>query len=615
MHCLSGWYDCSILSHLNFGLLRRCGMLWRSARLPCVTRGQLMLIQHHERLTFPNKASISIPQRTIARSTSTVGLKESLNEGKEDIDAATRSISKNPATSFTKHNALLSQSRSLDNHIKIAGLVRSIRKHKKVAFAHISDGSTYEPMQAMLKPEDAKDIQNGAYVELEGRWKESPGKGQSHELHIDSVLRVGQSDPEESPIQKKSQTVDHLRSYPHLRLRTPLYSLLSRVRSQVISSVHDFYSGSSSLIDEALYVQPPLITSSDCEGAGEVFTVIPKSGSVPQPKGENGKEQHYFRTPKYLTVSSQLHLEAFSAELGDVWTLSPAFRAEESDTARHLSELTMLEAEFRGITELGALTTRTQRLIQHVTRRLLEHPSSRELVAYCSNNEHRPEDNSDCDLPQRWDALEGTSWRTITFADAIVELKEAASRDPSIFKSQPSWENGLQLEHERWLTQHPGGSKPIFVTHYPRDQKPFYMLPSSADTDPEDPRATVACFDLLLPYGACEVVGGSLREYRLENLIMNMRQKGLLSSIKSEEAVRKESSAELPAPSESKGYPYLRDGESLNTLAWYADLRRFGSSPHGGFGLGFDRLLMYLTGVSNVRDIVAFPRTFGRADC
>lgn len=590
-------------------------MLWRSVRLPCVTGRPR--ISRHQSECFPygttRRALITHNKTTRSVTTSTVRKATVATQEKVEDEVA------NPVglstVSFIKHDTLLSQGHTTDSPIKIAGLVRSIRKHKKVAFAHISDGTTYEPMQAMLKPEDAKDVQNGAYVELQGNWKESPGRGQSHEMHVDEVLRVGESDPEESPIQKKSQTVDHLRNYPHLRLRTPLYSLLARVRGQVIGSVHDFYAGAGDPVDEALYVQPPLITSSDCEGAGEVFTVTPKTGSAPDPKTEDRKEQHYFRSPKYLTVSSQLHLEAFSAELGDVWTLSPAFRAEESDTARHLSELTMLEAEFRGITQLEELTRRTQRLIQHVMRRLKEHPASRDLLAYYSNDDHRPDGSSGCDLKQRWDALEGQRWQTITFTDAMTELKKAAERNPSLFKSRPSWKIGLQLEHEKWLTQNTGANKPLFVTHYPKVQKPFYMLPSSADVDPENPSATVACFDLLLPHGACEVVGGSLREYRLEHLITNMRQKGLLLSTKPEELESKESSREQTNPVEDDLYPYLRKGESLNSLVWYADLRRFGPSPHGGFGLGFDRLLMYLTGVSNVRDIVGFPRTFGRADC
>lgn len=590
-------------------------MLWRTGRLPCATRGFRTSIRYHERPSLTTTTSPAIRSHGGVRFSSVVPPRELKIEDQNGIDTNLEPEHHALAPLFTKHTTLLSPSQPSQSPVKIAGLVRSIRKHKKVAFAHISDGSTYQPMQAILKPEDAKDIQNGAYVEIQGTWKESLGKGQSHEIQVDQVLRIGQSDPEESPIQKKSMTVDHLRNHPHLRLRTPLYSLLARVRNQVIGSVHSFYSGSSNAVDEAIYVQPPLITSSDCEGAGEVFTVTPKSGTVPQLKNESGKEEHYFRAPKYLTVSSQLHLEAFSAELGDVWTLSPAFRAEESDTARHLSELTMLEAEFRGITELDELTGRTERLVQHIAKRLLEHPMSRELAEYYSDDEHRPQGSAAVDIRARWNDLLGVKWRTITYADAITELEQAAGKDTSLFKIRPSWKSGLQLEHERWLTQNLGGNVPTFVTHYPMAQKPFYMLPSSDDADPEDPKSTVACFDLLLPHGACEVVGGSLREHRLEHLITNMRLKGLLSTGKPPGTVNPDLSVDAQSQLSSKYYPYLREGESLNNMVWYADLRRFGSSPHGGFGLGFDRLLMYLTGVSNVRDIVGFPRTFGRADC
>lgn len=586
-------------------------MLWRSARLPCATKQFSLFTQHAEQQHSRPESYSQICRCFVTRCFSWTSPRASATVAQEALADSIGSTPQPPSPLFTRHSTLLSRSQATESPVKIAGLVRSIRKHKKVAFAHIADGSTYQPMQAIFKPEDARDIQNGTYVELRGIWRESIGRGQSHEVHVEQVLCIGHSNPEESPIQKKSQTVDHLRNYPHLRLRTPLYSMIARVRNQAVGGVHDFYSGSSSPADEAVFVQPPLITSSDCEGAGEVFTVTPKHGFVSELKDEQSEEAYYFRTPKYLTVSSQLHLEAFSAELGDVWTLSPAFRAEESDTARHLAELTMLEAEFRSITELDDLTNRTRRLIQHVTNRLLRHPVSQDLLEYYLDDEHRPVGSVDCNIRQRWDALQGAQWQSITFADAIADLKAAANKDPSLFKSRPSWKMGLQLEHERWLTQHPAGNKPIFVTHYPRVQKPFYMLPSTNGADPEDPGHTVACFDLLLPYGACEVVGGSLREHRLEHLIANMRRKGLLSAAPD----RGSAPTETPSSLAPKRYPFLREGESLNSLSWYADLRRFGSSPHGGFGLGFDRLLMYLTGVTNVRDIVGFPRTFGRADC
>lgn len=509
------------------------------------------------------------------------------------------------ASPLETHSHLEKHGAPSDSNIACAGLVRSIRKQKKVAFASISDGSTLEGFQAVLNPQDAKDIQNGAYVKLEGKWKASQGAGQKHELLVEKVLSHGSSDPAVSPIQKKAMSVDHLRMYPHLRLRIPLYALLARTRALVLEKVHHFYGGIGSSEedvkeDQALYVQPPLITSSDCEGAGETFTISPKVKSNPAPWAEK-EEKHYFRAPKYLTVSSQLHLEAFSAELGNVWTLSPTFRAEESDTARHLSEFWMLESEFRSIDNLPNLTRKVERLIKYITRSLLDSHLKEELLSYHANNRQKEETGEGTDLQTRWDALLSTDWTTIKYVDAISALRKAAGSSRGLFHYTPTWENGLQLEHERWIAEHVGDNKPVFVTHYPKAQKPFYMLGSSADTDKE---ATVECFDLLLPYGICEVAGGSLRHHDLEKLIGTMREKGLLK--RSQQVVEDQTDAQ---------YPYLQQGESLNTLEWYADLRRYGSSPHGGFGVGVDRLIMYLTGVHHVRDIVPFPRTFGTALC
>ena len=507
---------------------------------------------------------------------------------------------------LTAYATLLKQPSAESKSIKIAGIVRSIRKQKKIAFAAISDGSTYQPIQVVLSPEAAVNVQNGAYVEIIGQWKESQGTGQSHELAATEVSFIGQSDPIISPIQKKSMSVDHLRQHPHLRLRIPLYSLLARVRSTVVGSVHSFYAGTSQAEDQATYVQPPLITSSDCEGAGETFTINPKAKTGVSALSKE-KEEPYFRTSKYLTVSSQLHLEAYSAELGDVWTLSPTFRAEESDTARHLSEFWMLEAEFRNTTDLSGVLNKVEKLIKYISLSLISSPASRELLKYYSDAKDRVDDDAEVDLQARWDAVMQDQWPTITYAEAIKSLDAAAMSDKDLFRYTPSWDTGLQLEHERWLVENIGHNAPLFVTHYPKKVKPFYMLPSSESVQADQDRDTVACFDLLLPYGTCEVVGGSLREHRLEQLIMNMREKGLLKS--------SALSPDSKATSSQEDYPHLQPGESLNTLQWYADLRRFGSSPHGGFGLGFDRLLMYLTGVSNVRDIVAFPRTFGVAHC
>ncbi|KAL1990640.1 hypothetical protein VTN49DRAFT_6479 [Thermomyces lanuginosus] len=496
-------------------------------------------------------------------------------------------------------------SQTVENkNVTIKGFIRSVRKQKRFAFAEISDGSTVKSLQAILTPEQAADLSTGAAIEISGVWKACPpGKEQTHELQATEVKIVGQADPETYPIQKKYHTPDFLRQIPHLRLRTPFQSLLSRFRSECIyqwgQTFREYPHGGG-----FVQVQPPLITSSDCEGAGETFTVLPQSSL-----GASGPEtgEHFFRSPKYLTVSSQLHLEAYAAELGNVWTLSPTFRAEKSDTPRHLSEFYMLEAEVNFMHDLDSLIDLVEFLLRDFTRRLYDTRVAQEI--FTAKRTGEPGQNEDggesADLQQRWKAImDGSRWPRITYTRAVELLQDAVANHGASFIYPPTWSEGLQLEHEKYLVDRVFPGQPVFVTDYPKQVKPFYMLPSEAATanntsSSSSPGETVACFDLLLPV-VSEVVGGSLREHRLPNLIQSMREYGLIKQTTS---------------SSSSPYPYLHSNEDLGHLRWYADLRRWGSAPHGGFGLGFDRLLGYLAGVSSVRDVVPFPRYFGRADC
>lgn len=408
-------------------------------------------------------------------------------------------------------------------------------------------------------------------------------------------------------------TADYLRTIPHLRMRTTFQSCILRTRSALLSIIsRHFAEGFGENRLPVYQVHPPLITSSDCEGAGEVFTLTPKSSqpvpAAPEGSTEKQAERLYFRDTKYLTVSSQLHLEAYAAELGDVYALSPTFRAEESDTPRHLAEFYMLEAEHRDIT-FGELLKGVNKLVSDIASGMQGHRVADELQKYYTDHKHRASDSEVVDLSDRWNRLTG-EYQIITYSDAMSELEKASeAKGGKLFARKPRWDQGLQLEHERWVVENLGNSLPVFVTHYPKLIKPFYMLPSIEENatavheshqNSGNRGETVACFDLLLPMGYCEVAGGSLREHRLENLIDNMRNKGLVKKTTS---------------SKDGDYPFLHPDESLGSLKWYADLRRFGSSPHGGYGLGFDRLLAYLTGVANVRDVVPFPRTWGRADC
>lgn len=314
-------------------------------------------------------------------------------------------------------------------------------------------------------------------------------------------------------------------------------------------------------------------------------------GSAHQGKKTGAYDGTFFRAPKYLTVSSQLHLEALAQSVGKVWTLSPTFRAEKSDTARHLSEFYMLEAEVNFTEGMEDVMGVVQDAFRSITARL-ERGSrvATELLegATSSSKERGPVDRQDVEkeLLRRWRGG-SKEFHRITYTDAIKLLAESSHQ----FEHQPKWGLGLQAEHERYIATALGVTGeavvPVFVTHYPKSIKPFYMLPSSTN---EDGRETVDCFDLLVPE-ACEIAGGSMREYRLEPLIRSMQANKMIPS--------------GPMPSD----------EELGDLRWYVDLRRWGSAPHGGFGLGFDRVLGYLGMVPNIREVVAFPRWVGRCDC
>lgn len=319
----------------------------------------------------------------------------------------------------------------------------------------------------------------------------------------------------------------------------------------------------------------PIITSSDCEGAGEVFNI----STAQKEAASGGDDGSFFKSPKYLTVSSQLHLEALAQSLGKVWTLSPTFRAEKSDTARHLSEFYMLEAEISFTQNMNDVIGLAEKAAQSIARNLDPSVSrvGKELLQGTIGEE---------EIRRRVNGmLEG--FHRITYTDAIKLLQAATHQ----FEHSPTWGLCLQAEHERYIAAEVGGEAdinvPVFVTHYPRAIKPFYMLPT-ANTDPD--RETVDCFDLLVPE-ACEIAGGSMREHQLGPLIQSMQAKGMIP----------------PGPDPSDEY--------LGELKWYVDLRRWGSVPRGGFGLGFDRLLGYLAGVPNIREVVTFPRWVGRCDC
>lgn len=425
-----------------------------------------------------------------------------------------------------------------------------------------------------------------------GTWKPSPGGKQSHELQVDNVQILGANDATTSPIQKKYQSAEYLRTVPHLRPRLPFNALLLRLRSLVTAQVTSYFAK-----NDFIQCHPPIITSSDCEGAGEVFTVEPaasESTPAPVPALTNPSKklpEPFFGAPKYLTVSSQLHLEALAQSVDKVWTLSPTFRAEKSDTARHLSEFYMLEAEVAFVDDLKNVMDVVENMLRSVATELQSSHVGQELLEARARDHGEDSTSLSRDtLAQRWQGLVNGPWPRITYAEAIRHLKDATTSGKVHFEFSPEHEDGLQTEHERYLAEHVGKGGPIFVTDYPRSMKPFYMLPSTSSDSNRQSQSTVACFDLLVPE-ICELVGGSMREHRLPELQQSMVDHGLRQA--------------------ADGDVEASDG----SLQWYLDLRRYGSVPHGGFGLGFDRLLCYLSGVSNIRDIVAFPRWHKRCDC
>ncbi|KAF2814879.1 asparaginyl-tRNA synthetase [Mytilinidion resinicola] len=426
-----------------------------------------------------------------------------------------------------------------DGVVTVNGFIRTVRKQKRVAFAAIGDGSSLQSLQAVLSPAQAEGLSTGSAVSITGKWKESPsGKEQSHEIHAENVRILGDNDATTYPLQKKYHSTEFLRTLPHLRPRLPVNSLLLRLRSHVISRLTHFFSE-----QDFVQTHPPIITSSDCEGAGEVFTVSlePTASKDHKEGASSSQDELFFQSPKYLTVSSQLHLEALAQSIGKVWTLSPTFRAEKSDTPRHLSEFYMLEAEVAFVEDLGQVMDLVEDMLRDIGRGLQTSRVGEELLQarkLQSNEDAEKSDVTHDVLARRWQGLVDGPWPRITFADAIKTLQRAVDESKTHFEFEPSHKSGLQAEHEKFLAETVGQGGPVFVTDYPRDLKPFYMAPSTDSlkaTIPEAANAgsTVACFDLLAPE-LCELAGGSMREYRLSQLLENMDARGLRRALGSD---------------------------------------------------------------------------------
>ncbi|KAL8794146.1 MAG: hypothetical protein Q9195_003331 [Heterodermia aff. obscurata] len=346
---------------------------------------------------------------------------------------------------------------------RVIGTVRTIRNQKRRSFVEIGDGSTSRSLQALLEPHQAEGLGTGTLVALIGTWQRSPpGKEQEYELQVEELNVIGPADAEKYPLQKKFHSSEYLRTIPHLRLRTPLNALLSRLKSECDYQLASYFRDHG-----FIRLQPPIITSSDCEGAGEVFTVSSNAAAkhIGQADGSSlDGPDDFFREPKYLTVSSQLHLEAYMNEHTKVWTLSPTFRAEKSDTARHLSEFWMLEAEMRA-EALSDIMTTVEDMIKHLLKSLGATKLVQELVTLKRRDGikdvHSGQQVADL-ISERWTGLTEGPWPSVTYSEAIETLESAAKSGEAEFNEFPTWQCGLQVEHERYIAKSFGQGSPVF---------------------------------------------------------------------------------------------------------------------------------------------------------
>lgn len=446
--------------------------------------------------------------------------------------------------------------------LTVAGWARSIRDSKAVGFVALNDGSCFANLQVVL---DRGTLPNydeiagqnvGAALIVTGTLVLTPEAQQPFELKATEIAVEGPSAPD-YPLQKKRHTVEFLRTIQHLRPRTNLFSAVFRVRSVAAFAVHEFFQTRG-----FVYVNTPIITASDCEGAGEMFRVTALDmANVPlTDAGEVDYSQDFFGKAANLTVSGQLQAENFAMAFGNVYTFGPTFRAENSNTQRHAAEFWMIEPEI-AFADLEDDMDLAEELLKYVIRTVMEK---------CPDEMNFFNSFVDKGLKERLEHVASSDFGRVTYTEA-VEILEQAVRDGHEFEFPVYWGCDLATEHERFLTeQH--FKKPVFVTDYPVEIKAFYMRLN-------DDGKTVAACDCLVP-GIGEIVGGSQREERLDLLEKRIVETGM----------------------------------SLDDYKYYCDLRRFGGCHHAGFGLGFERLVMYLTGVSNIRDVIPHPRTVGNAE-
>ena len=446
-----------------------------------------------------------------------------------------------------------------DQSVTVCGWVRTLRDSKAIGFIEINDGSCFKGVQIVFeaaKLANYKDIAKlnvGSAIKVTGKLILTPNANQPFEINADEISVEGFSTPD-YPLQKKRHSLEYLRTIAHLRPRTNTFNAVFRIRSEAAYAIHKFF------IDRGfVYAHTPLISCSDCEGAGEMFKVT-TFDLANVPKNEDGSvdySEDFFQKPAYLTVSGQLQAETMALAFGKVYTFGPTFRAERSYTQRHAAEFWMIEPEM-AFAELSDNMDVAEAMIKYVISYVLEH-CNQELECLIKF--------VDKELIERLTAVANSDFGRVTYTDAVKMLEEHNDE----FEYKVSWGCDLQTEHERFLTEKIF-KKPVFVTDYPKEIKAFYMRLN------DDGKTVAACDCLVMGIG--EIIGGSQREERLDVLEARINELGL----------------------DPKDYD------------WYLDLRRYGGVKHSGYGLGFERLVMYLTGISNIRDVLPFPRTTGSAD-
>ncbi len=452
------------------------------------------------------------------------------------------------------------QPEAIGKQVRLQGWVRTRRDSKGgFSFIELNDGSCFGNVQIVADQKlsnyetEVKKLGVGSSVTVEGEVKASPAKGQPTEVHAQQIVVHGWADAESYPLQKKGHSFEFLRTIAHLRPRTNTFGAVARVRNSVCRSIHDFFQEQG-----FLYVHPPIITASDCEGAGEMFKVTTLNlAEVPKKDGQVDFTLDFFDRPSFLTVSGQLEAEIFACALGKVYTFGPTFRAENSNTPRHLAEFWMVEPEM-AFYEL----TDNMDLAEAFLKRII-----RDTLDRCPEDMRFFRERIDKNILATLENVLNNRFLRLPYTEAIAILEKSGRA----FEFPVAWGKDLQAEHERYLTEQKFKC-PVILYDYPRTLKPFYMRVN-------DDGKTVRAMDVLVP-GVGEIIGGSQREERLDVLEERMKEQGL----------------------------------DPQAYWWYLDLRRYGTVPHSGFGLGLERTVLFLTGMANIRDVIPFPRTPGNAE-